>query len=352
MKTALITGITGQDGSYLAEFLLQKGYLVIGIIRRTSSFNSLDRLQKAREYSNLKLVYGDMLDGTSINKIVREWYENNMDMKQFEVYNLAAQSHVKVSFDLPEYTNRVNVMGIYNILNAIISLPKTAHKKFRFYQASSSEMYGLVQEIPQTEKTPFYPRSPYAVSKVTGYWCTINYRESYNLFACNGILFNHESVRRGENFVTRKITRQIAEIYAGKRESVVLGNLNAKRDWGSAKDYVEAMWLMLQHNTPDDFVISTGKQYSVRDFVEIAFKIAMNITIAWKGEGVDEIGYDQDNPERILIRVSEEYFRPAEVETLLGSANKAKEILGWEPKISFEELVKEMVTTDIRHLKN
>ena len=328
MKKALITGITGQDGSYLAEFLLEKGYEVHGIVRRSSLINThrIDHL-----YQNIRLHYGDLTDPTNIVRIVQT-------VQPDEIYNLGAQSHVKVSFEVPEYTGQVDALGTLRILEAVRILGM--EKKVRIYQASTSELYGLVQEIPQKETTPFYPRSPYGCAKIYGYWITKNYRESYGMYACTGILFNHESPRRGETFVTRKITQGLSKISTGQQKVLELGNLNAKRDWGHAKDFVEAMWLMLQQDKPDDFVIATGVQYSVRDFVEEAAPyFGMNIT--WEGEGLDEVGIDT-NTGKVVVRVNPKYFRPAEVETLLGDASKAKENLGWEPRTSFKQLVKDM----------
>jgi GDPmannose 4,6-dehydratase len=328
MKVALITGITGQDGSYLAELLLEKGYEVHGIIRRSSSINT-DRIDHI--FNKVKLHYGDLTDSTNLVRIIQQ-------IQPDEIYNLGAQSHVKVSFELPEYTGMVDGLGTLRILEAVRLLGM--EKKSRIYQASTSEMFGKVQEIPQKETTPFYPRSPYGVAKVYGYWIVKNYRESYGIHASSGILFNHESPRRGETFVTRKIIRGLSRISCGLQEVLNLGNLNAKRDWGHAKDYVEAMWLMLQQDEPDDYVIATGQQYSVRDVVnESAPYFGMNII--WKGEGLDEVGIDK-NTGRTIIEVNPKYFRPAEVETLLGDASKAKEKLGWEPKISFGQLVEDM----------
>ena len=328
MKVALITGITGQDGSYLAELLLEKGYEVHGIIRRSSLINThrIDHL-----YQNIKLHYGDLTDSTNIVRVIQK-------VQPDEIYNLGAQSHVKVSFEMPEYTADVDGVGTLRILEAVRLLGM--EERVRIYQASTSELYGLVQEIPQKETTPFYPRSPYGVAKLYGYWITKNYREAYGMYACTGILFNHESPRRGETFVTRKITRALSKISVGLQDVLELGNLNAKRDWGHAKDFVEAMWLMLQQNEPDDYVIATGVQYSVREFVEEAAPY-FGIKIVWQGEGLDEIGIDK-NTGRTVIRVNPKYFRPAEVETLLGDATKAKEKLGWEPKISFKQLVEDM----------
>jgi GDPmannose 4,6-dehydratase len=328
MKVALITGITGQDGSYLAELLLEKGYEIHGIIRRSSMINT-DRIDHI--YPQLKLHYGDLTDSTNLVRVIQQ-------VQPDEIYNLGAQSHVKVSFEMPEYTGMVDGLGTLRILEAVRLLGM--EEKTRIYQASTSEMFGKVQEIPQSETTPFYPRSPYGVAKVYGYWIVKNYRESYGLHASSGILFNHESPRRGETFVTRKITRGLSSISTGKQDVLYLGNLNAKRDWGHAKDFVEAMWLMLQQDEPDDYVIATGEQYSVREFVEEAAPY-FGMKIAWEGEGLDEVGIDKLT-KREVVRVSPKYFRPAEVETLLGDATKAKEKLGWEPKISFEKLVEDM----------
>jgi len=330
MKIALITGITGQDGSYLAEFLLEKGYEVHGIVRRSSLINThrIDHI-----YDKIKLHYGDLTDSTNLVRIIQSVQPN-------EIYNLGAQSHVKVSFETPEYTGQVDALGTLRILEAVRLLE--LEKSVRIYQASTSELYGLVQEIPQKETTPFYPRSPYGVAKLYGFWIVKNYRESYGLHASSGILFNHESPRRGETFVTRKITRGLSHISTGKQDVLYLGNLNSKRDWGHAKDFVEAMWLMLQQDEPDDFVIATGVQYSVRDFVETAAPY-FGMEIVWEGEGLDEVGIDK-NTGRTVIRVNPKYFRPAEVETLLGDATKAKEKLGWEPRISFKQLVEDMCT--------
>lgn len=325
---ALITGITGQDGSYLAELLLSKGYEVHGIIRRSSSFNT-DRIDHI--FDRLSLHYGDLTDVTNLTSIISQ-------VKPDEIYNLAAQSHVKVSFEMPDYTGQVDALGTLRVLDAVRSagLEKTT----RIYQASTSELYGLVQEIPQNENTPFYPRSPYGVAKLYGYWIIKNYRESYNMYACTGILFNHESPRRGDTFVTKKITNGLRDIKNGKLDILRLGNLNAKRDWGHARDFVEAMWMMLQLPEPDDFVIATGKQYSVREFVEAAAPY-FDMQIQWYGDGLSEVGVDVHTG-REVICVDPRYFRPAEVETLLGDATKAKVVLGWEPKTSFDQLVKEM----------
>jgi len=328
MKKALITGITGQDGSYLAELLLEKGYQVHGIIRRASLINThrIDHI-----YNHINLHYGDLTDSTNLVRVIQL-------VQPDEIYNLGAQSHVKVSFEMPEYTGMVDGLGTLRILEAVRLLGM--EKKTRIYQASTSEMFGKVQEIPQKETTPFYPRSPYGVAKVYGYWIVKNYRESYGLHASSGILFNHESPRRGETFVTRKITRGLSRISVGEQDVLYLGNLNAKRDWGHAKDFADAMWLMLQQDEPDDYVISTGEQYSVREFVEEAAPY-FGMKIAWEGEGLDEVGIDKLT-KREIVRVSPKYFRPAEVETLLGDATKAKEKLGWEPKISFKQLVEDM----------
>jgi GDPmannose 4,6-dehydratase len=327
-KIALISGITGQDGSYLAELLLEKGYEVHGIIRRASQINTqrIDHI-----YDRIKLHYGDLTDSTNLVRVIQL-------VQPDEIYNLGAQSHVKVSFEIPEYTGQVDALGTLRVLEAVRLLGM--EKKVRIYQASTSELYGLVQEIPQKETTPFYPRSPYGVAKIYGYWITKNYRESYGMYACTGILFNHESPRRGETFVTRKITRGLSKISAGLQNVLELGNLNAKRDWGHAQDFVEAMWLMLQQGEPDDYVIATGKQYSVRDFVEEAAPY-FGMNIVWQGEGLNEVGIDK-NTGKIIIKVNPKYFRPAEVETLLGDATKAKEKLGWEPKTSFKQLVEDM----------
>ena len=343
MKTALITGITGQDGSYLAEFLLAKGYTVHGIKRRASSFNTarVDHLYQDPHEDGVRffLHHGDLTDSSNLTHLIQK-------IKPDEIYNLAAMSHVAVSFESPEYTADVDAIGPLRILEAIRILG--LEKKTRFYQASTSELYGLVQESPQRETTPFYPRSPYAVAKLYAYWITINYREAYGIYACNGILFNHESPLRGENFVTRKITRALARIKLGLQEHLYLGNLNALRDWGHARDYVEMQWLMLQQEQPDDFVIATGVQYSVRDFVNIAAK-ELAIDIQWDGEGLNEKGYDASG--KCIVSVDPRYFRPTEVETLLGDPSKAKEKLGWTPKITFIELVQEMVREDFKSAK-
>jgi GDPmannose 4,6-dehydratase len=328
MKKALISGIAGQDGSYLAEFLLERGYEVHGIIRRASQINTqrIDHI-----YNRIKLHYGDLTDSTNLVRVIQQ-------VQPDEIYNLGAQSHVKVSFEMPEYTADVDAVGTLRVLEAVRLLGM--EDKVRIYQASTSELYGLVQEIPQKETTPFYPRSPYGVAKLYAYWITKNYRESYGMYACTGILFNHESPRRGETFVTRKITRALSRISTGNQSILELGNLNAKRDWGHAKDYVEAMWLMLQQETPEDYVIATGEQYSVREFVEKA-ALYFGMQITWRGDGLDEIGYDVFTGKEV-IKVNPKYFRPAEVETLLGDASKAKEKLGWEPKITFDQLIEDM----------
>ena len=329
-KVALITGITGQDGSYLAELLLSKGYEVHGIIRRSSSINT-GRIDHIYSNPNLHLHYGDVTDSLSIMNILKKHEPS-------EIYNLAAQSHVKVSFETPEYTAMVDGLGTLRILEAVRLL--NLEKKTKIYQASTSELYGLVQEIPQKETTPFYPRSPYGVAKLYGYWIVKNYRESYNMFACSGILFNHESPRRGHNFVTKKIVNGLEAISSGHQECLYLGNLNAKRDWGHAKDYVEAMWLMLQQETPDDFVIATGEQYSVKEFVERCAPY-FALKIRWEGEGINEVGINEHTG-KVVVRVDEKYFRPAEVETLLGDSSKARSVLGWTPKHSFDALVEDM----------
>ena len=329
MKVALITGITGQDGSYLAELLLEKGYEVHGIVRRCSLINTyrIDHI-----YDRIHLHYGDLTDATNIIGVIKK-------IEPDEIYNLGAQSHVKVSFEMPEYTGNVDGLGTLRILEAVRLLGM--EKSVRIYQASTSELYGLVQEVPQSETTPFYPRSPYGVAKLYGYWIVKNYRESYGLHASSGILFNHESPRRGETFVTRKITRGLSRISTGEQNVLSLGNLDARRDWGHAKDFVKAMWLMLQQDEPDDYVIATGEQYSVRDFVDAAAPY-FGMNIEWMGEGLDEVGYDW-NTKRPVIKVDPKYFRPAEVQSLLGDATKAKEKLGWEPETSFTELIEDMV---------
>ncbi len=338
-KVALITGITGQDGAYLAEFLLDKGYIVHGIKRRTSLFNTarIDHLYKDPHLDGVRffLHHGDLTDSSNLTQIIQKTQPD-------EIYNLAAQSHVAVSFEAPVYTADVDGMGTLRILEAIRILGM--EKKTKFYQASTSELYGLVQETPQKETTPFYPRSPYAVAKLYAYWIVVNYREAYGIYACNGILFNHESPLRGENFVTRKITRALARIKLNLQDCLYLGNLNALRDWGHAKDYVEVQWLMLQQEVPEDFVIATGVQHSIRDFVNIVAK-ELGLNIIWKGSGVEEKGYLDG---RCIVQVDTRYFRPTEVEALLGDSTKAKEKLGWEPKIPFDELVAEMVREDYK----
>lgn len=349
MKKAIITGITGQDGSFLAEFLLEKGYEVHGIIRRSSTFNTgriehlylKEWVKDQHQQRAINLHYGDMTDSSSLIRILQE-------VQPDEVYNLAAQSHVKVSFDVPEYTADTDAVGTLRLLEAIRIIG--LEHKTRVYQASTSELFGKVQEVPQKETTPFYPRSPYGVAKLYGFWITKNYRESYDMFAVNGILFNHESERRGENFVTRKITLAVAAIKKGLQEKLYLGNLSAKRDWGYAKDYVECMWLMLQNKEPEDFVIATGEQHTVREFCSLAFKEA-GIEIDWQGEGVEEKGIDKKTG-KIIIEVDKKFFRPCEVESLLGDPTKAKTVLGWNPrKTSFEDLVKIMVRHDLDTIK-
>jgi GDPmannose 4,6-dehydratase len=343
MKKALVTGITGQDGSYLAEFLLHKGYEVHGIKRRSSLINTdrIDHLYQDLQEQNIKFIlhHGDLTDATSLIRIIQQ-------VQPDEIYNLAAQSHVAVSFEEPEYTANSDALGALRILEAIRILK--LEKKTKYYQASTSELYGIAQETPQTEKTPFYPRSPYGVAKLYAYWITVNYREAYGIYACNGILFNHESPVRGETFVTRKITRALTRIKLGSEKNLYLGNLNAKRDWGHAKDFVEAQWLMLQQQQPEDFVIATGKQHSVRDFInEVAKNLDMNIL--WKGKNLEEVGSYKGKD---IIKVDPRYFRPTEVEALLGDASKAKVKLNWAPKISFEQLVKEMTNEDLKLAKN
>jgi len=342
-KVALITGVTGQDGSYLAQFLLEKGYEVHGIKRRASSFNTsrIDHLYKDphEEAVNFFLHHGDLTDSVSLIKIIEQ-------VQPDEIYNLAAQSHVAVSFEVPEYTANSDALGTLRVLEAIRILKM--EKKTRFYQASTSELYGLAQQIPQNEETPFHPRSPYAVAKLYAYWITVNYREAYDIFACNGILFNHESPVRGENFVTRKITRALVRIKLGLQKTLYLGNLDAKRDWGHARDYVEMQWLMLQQSIPEDFVISTGIQHTVREFVEHAAK-ELEINLTWKGSKLSEKGYDDNN--NCIISIDPIYFRPSEVDSLLGDSSKAKKKLGWKPKITFSDLVKEMVQEDLEIAK-
>lgn len=340
IKTALITGITGQDGSYLADFLLSKGYIVHGIKRRASLFNTdrIDHLYQDPHVKNCRLYlhYGDMTDSTCLIRIIQQTQPD-------EIYNLAAQSHVAVSFEEPEYTANADALGALRILEALRILK--LENKTRFYQASTSELYGLVQEVPQKETTPFYPRSPYAVAKLYAYWITVNYREAYGMYACNGILFNHESPVRGETFVSRKVTRGLSRIKLGLQDCLYMGNLDAKRDWGHAKDYVEMQWLMLQQNQPEDFVIATGRQYTVREFINCAAE-KLNFPLHWEGQGLAEKAYDTSG--KCVIAIDPRYFRPAEVESLLGDASKAKQKLGWEPKISFDQLVSEMVYEDLR----
>ncbi|WP_022663762.1 GDP-mannose 4,6-dehydratase [Desulfospira joergensenii] len=344
MKKALITGITGQDGAYLAEFLLAKGYEVHGIKRRASLFNTdrIDHLYQDPHEKKLNMVlhYGDLTDASNLIRILQE-------VRPDEVYNLAAQSHVQVSFESPEYTADVDALGTMRLLEGIrlLGLEKTT----RFYQASTSELYGQVQEVPQTEKTPFYPRSPYACAKLYAYWITVNYREAYDIYACNGILFNHESPIRGETFVTRKITRALCRIHLGMQDCLYLGNLNALRDWGHARDYVEMQWLMLQQDSPEDYVIATGEQHSVREFVDGCAR-ELGMAVEWKGKGIDEKGINAANG-KTIVAVDPRYFRPTEVETLLGDPSKAKKNLGWEPKIGFEELVREMTRSDLEGAK-
>jgi GDPmannose 4,6-dehydratase len=343
-KTALITGITGQDGAYLAEFLIAKGYMVHGVKRRASSFNTdrIDHLYQDphEKVLRLKLHYGDLTDSTNLIRIIQE-------VQPDEIYNLAAQSHVAVSFETPEYTANSDAVGTLRVLEAIRILG--LEKKTRFYQASTSEMFGKVLEIPQKETTPFYPRSPYGAAKVYAYWITVNYREAYGIYACNGILFNHESPLRGETFVSRKITRALTRIHVGLQESLHLGNLDSRRDWGHARDYVKAQWLMLQQSIAEDFVIATGKQYSVRDFV-VAAGTLLNMRIEWRGKGVDEVGIDAKTG-RTIVHVDPRYFRPTEVQTLLGDPSKAKQKLGWSAEVGFDDLVSEMVAADLEAAK-
>nr|AEP25619.1 GDP-D-mannose 4,6-dehydratase [Ganoderma lucidum]AEP25622.1 GDP-D-mannose 4,6-dehydratase [Ganoderma lucidum] len=344
-KVALISGITGQDGSYLAELLLEKGYDVHGIIRRSSSFNTnrlndlyVDLHERATKF---KLHYGDLTDSTNLVYIIA-------NVRPTEVYNLGAQSHVKVSFEMAEYTGDVDALGTLRLLDAIRTCG--FEKVVRFYQASTSELYGKVVETPQSENTPFYPRSPYGVAKLYGFWMTVNYREAYGMYACNGILFNHESPRRGRTFVTRKITRAVADIHLGKQQCLYLGNLDAKRDWGHAKDYVEGMWRMLQQESPEDFVLATGETHPVREFVEKSFAV-LGYKIKWRGTGVGEEGFDEKSG-RVLVKVDEKYFRPAEVDLLLGDPTKAEKLLGWKRKVDFDSLVKEMVSEDLKASQN
>lgn len=341
MKRALVTGITGQDGAYLAEFLLNTGYEVHGIKRRASSFNTarVDHLYRDPHEADVRFFmhYGDLTDSTNLIRIIQE-------VQPDEIYNLAAQSHVKVSFETPEYTANTDGLGTLRILEAIRILK--LEEKCRFYQASTSELYGKVQEVPQKESTPFYPRSPYAVAKLYAYWITVNYREAYGIYACNGILFNHESPTRGETFVSRKITRALARIHAGLQDTLHIGNLDARRDWGHARDYVEMQWLMLQQDAPEDFVIATGEQYSVREFIEAAAQ-QLDITVRWEGQGIDEKGINEDTGQ-IMVAVDPRYFRPTEVQDLLGDAAKARQKLGWKPRTTFQELVSDMVEADLK----
>lgn len=345
MKTALITGITGQDGAYLAELLLGKGYIVHGIKRRSSSFNTgrIDHLYQDPHVENQKFIlhYGDLTDSTNLIRIIQ-------DVQPDEIYNLGAQSHVQVSFETPEYTANSDAIGVLRLLEAIRIL--RLEDRTRFYQASTSELFGLIQETPQTEKTPFYPRSPYGVAKLYGYWITVNYREAYDMYACNGILFNHESPIRGETFVTRKITRAAARIRKGLQERLYLGNLDARRDWGHAKDYVRGMWLMMQQNEPKDYVLSTGETHTVRHFAESAFRAA-GIELEWSGKGADEVGMDTDSG-RTLVSVDPRYFRPTEVDTLIGDSSLARAELGWAPEYTLEEMIEEMVEADLNSAEN
>ncbi len=343
MKKALISGITGQDGSYLTEILLDKGYEVHGIIRRSSSFNTkrIDHLYADKNVIDKKLFlhFGDLVDTSSLNRLLEK-------IEPDEIYNLAAQSHVKVSFEVPDYTAQVDALGTLRFLDAI---RETGLRKVKFYQASTSELYGKVQEVPQTETTPFYPRSPYGVAKIYGYWIVVNYREAYDIFASNGILFNHESPRRGETFVTRKITRAVARIKHGLQQSLHMGNLDAKRDWGYAPEFCEGMWRILQHDKAEDFVLATGETHSVREFIELAFK-EIGITVAWKGKGVNEVGKDKETG-KVLVEIDKSYFRPTEVDLLIGDPTKAKKKLKWKPKTTFEELVTIMVKADCDSVK-
>ena len=341
-KVAFVTGINGQDGSYLAELLLEKGYKVWGIVRRSSNIitTRIDHI-----FDKLNLRYGDLTDSSNLLNVLMEIKNTYPEMERLEVYNLGAMSHVKISFELPEYTCDVDAMGTLRLLEAIRNCG-VSFDKIRFYQASTSEMFGKVVEVPQKETTPFYPRSPYGVAKLYSYWITKNYRESYNMFACSGILFNHESPRRGHNFVTRKVTIALGNIINGKQDKLVLGNINSLRDWGHAKDYVEGMWLMLQKDTPEDYILSTNEYHSVREFVEKSFAMK-DFNIKWKGEGINEIGYDEKTGKELII-ISEKYFRPSEVDELLGDSTKAKTELGWSPKHTFDELVREMVDADCR----
>jgi len=347
-KVAFITGITGQDGSYLAEFLLEKGYTIYGLVRRSSTYNNLININHIKDNINFNIRYGDITDKSSIFNILKEMKNthilNENKLEFFEIYNLAAQSHVGLSFECAEYTTNVNSNGVLSLLECIRNLDM--EQKVRVYQASTSELFGMVQEIPQKETTQFYPRSPYAVSKLYAHWIMKNYRESYRMFCSTGILFNHESARRGEAFITRKVTKGLANIIKGKQQNITVGNLNATRDWGHAKDYVVGMWLILQHEKPDDFILSTGVSHSVRELIEIAFK-TQNITISWKGDGLNEIGYDV-NTNKEYIYVDKNQIRPAEVDRLIGDCSKTKELLGWKHTYSFEDLIKEMVEIDLR----
>ena len=341
MKVAFITGITGQDGSYLTELLLDKDYIVHGLIRRSSSINT-NRIDHIFKNENLFLHYGDLTDSSCLGFVLSKIKNKHSDMKRLEIYNLAAQSHVKVSFEMPEYTADADAFGTLKLLEAVRS--NCLENITRFYQASTSELFGLVQEIPQKETTPFYPRSPYGVAKLYSYWIVKNYRESYNMYACNGILFNHESERRGHNFVTRKITIGLGKILRGEEDKLIMGNIDSERDWGHAKDYVEGMWKILQQDEPEDFVLATGEKHTVREFIEKAFALK-NIFISWKGQGVNEIGYDK-NTGKEYIFINEKYYRPAEVDLLIGDPTKAKTKLEWEITTTFDELVKKMVTQD------
>jgi GDPmannose 4,6-dehydratase len=344
-QIAFITGITGQDGSYLAEFLLEKGYYVHGLIRRSSTINT-SRIDHIFNNSNLQLHYGDLTDSSCLFMCLSNIKDKYNDIKCLEIYNLAAQSHVKVSFEMPEYTADTDAFGTLKLLEAIRA--NNLVNVTKFYQASTSELYGLVQEVPQSEKTPFYPRSPYGVAKLYSYWIVKNYREAYNMFACNGILFNHESERRGHNFVTRKITLGLNKILQGKTDKLIMGNIDSLRDWGHARDYIEGMWLILQQDKPDDFVLATGAMHSVREFIEKAFALK-GFNIKWRGSGINEIGYDEITGRELII-IDPKYFRPTEVELLIGDATKAKTILNWEPKIDFNNLVKIMVESDCKSI--
>jgi GDPmannose 4,6-dehydratase len=342
MKIALITGITGQDGSYLAEFLLEKSYKVYGIIRRTSS-QTTQRLESIFKHLNLKLLYGDLTDNVNIIQILNQIRSENIDFSILEIYNLGAQSHVKVSFEIPLYTAQVDALGVLSLIEGVRQL--NISDKVRIYQASTSELYGEVLEIPQSETTPFNPRSPYAAAKLYAYWICKNYREAYNMFICNGILFNHTSPRRGHTFCCRKITRAVAQISKGKQDCLVLGNLDAKRDWGHAKDYIEAMWLILQQDKPVDYVVSMNETHTVRKFVELSFQ-CIGVNITWFNEGIDEVGKDQNG--NIRVRINPKYFRPTEVELLIGDSTKIRNEIGWTPKYTLEEIIREMVDRDIK----